>query len=125
MTAPVAINARAAVRSHIGGVERVARELTTHLPALRPDRYRVIAPRPGLAYGRGHAWEQLALPALTRGSRLILSPANFAPVASRRSVVFIHDVAPFLGEWYGAAYSRWHRLLAPAPRGIGRSLRHV
>ena len=113
MTEPVAINGRAAVRAEIGGVERVARELAVHLPALRPDRYRVVAPRPALAYGRGHAWEQLALPALSRGSRLILSPANFAPVASRRSVVFIHDVAPFLGEWYGPAYSHWHRVLAP------------
>jgi len=113
VTAPVAINARAAVREHIGGVERVARELATGLPALRPDRYRVIAPRPALAHGRGHAWEQLALPALARGSRLILSPANLAPVASARSVVFIHDVAPFLGEWYAPAYSRWHRLLLP------------
>ena len=33
MTAPVAINARAAVRREIGGVERVARELATRLPA--------------------------------------------------------------------------------------------
>ena len=113
MTAPVAINARAAVRTEIGGVERVARELAVHLPALRPERYHVIAPRPALAYGRGHAWEQLALPALARGSRLILSPANFAPVASGRSVVFIHDVAPFLGDWYSPTYSRWHRVLAP------------
>lgn len=113
MTAPVAINARAAVRSQIGGVERVARELARELPALNPGRYRVIAPRPALAHRRGHAWEQLALPALSRGSRVILSPANMAPVASRRSVVFIHDVAPFLGEWYAPAYSRWHRVLSP------------
>ena len=39
-TAPVAINARAAVRAEIGGVERLARELALRLPALRPDRYR-------------------------------------------------------------------------------------
>lgn len=113
MTEPVAINARAAVRQEIGGVERVARALAAELPALRPGRYRVIAPRPALAHGRGHLWEQAALPALARGSRLILSPANLAPVASRRSVVFIHDVAPFLGDWYTLGYSRWHRLLLP------------
>jgi len=113
MSAPVAINARAAVRREIGGVERLARELATGLPALRPERYRVLAPRPALAHGRGHLWEQLALPALARGSRLILSPANLAPVASRRSAVVIHDVAPFLGEWYSRGYSRWHRVLLP------------
>jgi len=25
----------------------------------------------------------------------------------------IHDVAPFLGEWYSRGYSRWHRVLLP------------
>jgi len=111
--APVAINARAAVRKEIGGVERCARELSAGLPALRPDRYRVIAPRPALAHGLGHAWEQLALPQLARQSRLLLSPANLAPLAGRRNVVIIYDVAPFLGDWYGGAYSRWHRALLP------------
>jgi glycosyltransferase involved in cell wall biosynthesis len=113
MSAPVAINARAAVRGEVGGVERVTREMARRLPALRPHRYRVIAPRPALAHRRGHAWEQLALPALARGSKLILSPANLAPVASARNVVMIQDVAPFMGDWYGTLYSRWHRLLLP------------
>jgi len=113
VSSPVAINARAAVRREIGGVERVARELALHLPRLRPDRYQVIAPRPSLAHRRGHAWEQVALPALARDSALILSPANLAPVASRRNVVMIQDVAPFLGDWYGPLYSRWHRALLP------------
>ncbi len=111
--APVAVNARAAVRDQIGGVERVAHELAVHLPRLRPDRYRVIAPRPSLAHRRGHAWEQLALPVLARGSRLLLSPANLAPLAGRRNVVMVQDVAPFIGDWYGSVYSRWHRALLP------------
>ena len=111
--APVAINARAAVRREIGGVERVARELVARLPALKPDRYRVIAPNPSLTGARGHAWEQFALPALARGSRMILSPANVAPVASNRSVVMIYDIAPFVGDWYSPAYARWHRALVP------------
>ena len=113
MSVPVAINGRAAMRSEIGGVERVARELAARLPALRPDRYRVIAPRPALAHRRGHAWEQLALPALAMGSDLVLSPANLAPAASTRNVVMIQDVAPFMGDWYGSLYSRWHRFLLP------------
>ena len=109
----MAINARAAVRPEIGGVERVARELVARLPALRPGRYRVIEPNPSLTGARGHAWEQLALPALARGSRLILSPANVAPVASRRNVVMIYDLAPFIGDWYSAVYARWHRAVVP------------
>jgi glycosyltransferase involved in cell wall biosynthesis len=113
MSTPVAINARAAVRREVGGVERAARELAARLPALRPGRYRVIAPRPALAHRRGQAWEQLALPALARGSELILSPANLAPAASARNVVMIQDVAPFLGDWYGSLYSRWHRFVLP------------
>lgn len=113
MRSPVAINARAAMRCEIGGVERVARELVARLPALRPDRYRVIAPRPALAHRRGQAWEQLALPALALGSELVLSPANLAPAVSARNVVMIQDVAPFLGDWYGSLYSRWHRFLLP------------
>ena len=111
---PVAINARAAVRAEIGGVERVARELAARLPALRPDRYRLVRPPAALAHRAGHAWEQAALPVLARGSRLILSPANLAPVASRRNVVVIHDAAALRHpEWYGGAYVRWQRALLP------------
>lgn len=113
MSAPVAINARAAVRKEVGGVERVARELSQRLPVLRPDRYRVIQPAPWLAHRRGQVWEQLALPALARGSELILSPANLAPLASRRNLIWIHDVAPLQADWYSAAYGRWHRALLP------------
>ena len=109
----VAINARAAVRREIGGVERVTRELAARLPRLRPDRYGVIAPRPALAHRRGHAWEQLALPMLARRHKLLLSPANLAPLAGARNVVMIQDVAPFLGDWYGSLYSRWHRAVLP------------
>jgi glycosyltransferase involved in cell wall biosynthesis len=108
--ASVAINGRAAVRVETGGVERVASELAARLPKLRPDRYRVVAPRPGLAHRRGHLWEQLALPLAARGARLILSPANTAPLASRRNVVYVHDLAPLREPaWFGRAYGAWHR----------------
>jgi glycosyltransferase involved in cell wall biosynthesis len=111
---PVAINARAGARRHVGGVERWAAELSARLPALRPGRYRVLRPPPRLAHRAGQAWEQLALPVAARGSRAILSPANLAPLASWRNVVVIHDFAPFRGpEWYGRAYGAWHRALLP------------
>lgn len=115
MTAPIAINARAAVRSEVGGVERVARELIARLPALAPDRYRVIAPPATLAHRAGHGWEQFALPLLARGSQVVFSPANTAPIAGRRNAVIVHDVAPLVEpQWYGRSYGAWHRALLRA-----------
>jgi glycosyltransferase involved in cell wall biosynthesis len=111
----VAINARAAVRREIGGVERLAREMADRLPRLNPERYRVIRPPARLAHRAGHAWEQAALPALARDSKLIYSPANLAPLASDgRNVVVIHDVAALRHpEWYGSFYVRYQRALLP------------
>ena len=42
--APVVIDARAAVRREIGGVERVTLEMAARLPLLCPDRYSVMRP---------------------------------------------------------------------------------
>jgi glycosyltransferase involved in cell wall biosynthesis len=113
-TAPVAINARAAVRAEIGGVERLTRELALRLPALRPDRYSVVRPARALAHRAGHLWEQAVLPAQTAGAELILSPANLAPVASRRNVVVIHDAAALRHpEAYSGAYVAYHRRILP------------
>src|SRR3954447_24175270 len=102
----VAINARAAVRTEIGGVERVAREMVARLPR---ERYRPLAPPRFL---NGQLWEQAVLP-LTK-AELIYSPANLAPVASRRNVVVIHDVAALRHpEWYSRPYVAWHKALLP------------
>jgi glycosyltransferase involved in cell wall biosynthesis len=112
-TPHVVINARAAVRTEIGGVERVAREMVARLPRLAPGRYRVVEPPPKFAHRAGHAWEQAVLP-FKRGD-LIYSPANLAPLASRRNVVVIHDVAALRHpEWYGRAYVAWQKALLPA-----------
>jgi glycosyltransferase involved in cell wall biosynthesis len=113
--APVAINARAAIRAEIGGVERLAREMAVRLPALRPDRYRVITPPRGFAHRAGHAWEQTVLPALAARCALVYSPANLAPVASRRNVLVIHDAAAFRHpEAYSPTYIAYQRRLLPA-----------
>ncbi len=112
--APVAINARAALRREIGGVERWARELSNRLPALNPGRYTVMRPPARLAHGAGQTWEQVVLPLAARGSELLLSPANMAPLAWRGNVVVIHDLAPFREpDWFGRAYGAWHRALIP------------
>ncbi len=120
---PVVVNARAAQRRELGGVERWARELTARLPRLRPERYRVLAPRAALAHRAGQAWEQAVLPLAGRHAELILSPANLAPLASRRNVVVIHDAAPLREPaWFGRAYGSWHRL---ALRRLARGARLI
>jgi glycosyltransferase involved in cell wall biosynthesis len=114
-TGRVAINARAAIRAEIGGVERLAREMARRLPALRPDRYQVVTPHRTLAHRAGHLWEQLALPLETARTRLIYSPANLAPVLSRRNVVVIHDAAALrYPDAYSRQYVAYQRRLLPA-----------
>jgi glycosyltransferase involved in cell wall biosynthesis len=114
---PIAIDARAAARPELGGVERWARELAARLPALRPGAYEVLRPPAALAHGAGHAWEQLVLPvrASRLGVRALLCPANLAPLAYRRSAVVIHDAAVLRHPgWYSRAYAAWQRLVLPA-----------
>jgi len=87
-------------------VERVAREMVARLPR---ERYRVAKPPPLMP---GQLWEQVVLP-LTK-AELIYSPANLAPVVSRRNVVVIHDVAALRHpEWYSKPYVAYHRAVLP------------
>jgi glycosyltransferase involved in cell wall biosynthesis len=110
----VAINARAAVRTEIGGVERLAREMARRLPVLRPDRYVVIRPAPALAHGGGHAWEQALLPWLAARCELIYSPANLAPVLGRRNALVIHDAAALrYPDAYSRGYVAYQRRMLP------------
>jgi glycosyltransferase involved in cell wall biosynthesis len=111
----VAINGRATVRGQIGGVERFAREMAARLPAMNPGRYRVITPPAPLAHRAGHVWEQTVLPATSRHQALLYSPANLAPVMSRRNVVVIHDAAALRHpEAYSAPYVAYQRRMLPA-----------
>ncbi|MEA2280683.1 MAG: hypothetical protein QOK21_1290 [Solirubrobacteraceae bacterium] len=113
---PALIDARAAVRPELGGVERWARELAVRLPALRPGGYAVIAPPAALVHRAGHAWEQLVLPARARRARAgaLLCPANLAPIAARRTVLVLHDAAALRHpDWYAPAYVAYHRALMP------------
>jgi glycosyltransferase involved in cell wall biosynthesis len=111
---PVLINGRAAARPQVSGVERWARELCERLPRLRPGFYEVAQPPRGLVHRAGHLWEQTVLPARARGAgaRLLLSPANSAPVAFGGNVIVIHDALALRHpEWYSPAYALWHRRL--------------
>jgi glycosyltransferase involved in cell wall biosynthesis len=110
------VNARAAARRQLSGVERWAVELAARLPALRPGAYSVARPPVALAYQAGQVWEQIALPLRARalGAPLILSPANLAPLAWPGNVVIVHDaVALAHPEWFTAPYAAYHRRVLP------------
>jgi glycosyltransferase involved in cell wall biosynthesis len=116
-----AIDARAAARPELGGVERWARELSARLPALGP--YRVLRPPRALAHRAGHAWEQAVLPLRARRAGVLVCPANLAPVAFPRCVVVLHDAAVLRHpEWYSGAYAAWQRRLLPV---LGRQALRV
>ena len=113
---PIVINARAAARPQITGVERWAREMARRLPQLEPERYRVLRPPPALSKRPGQAWEQLVLPAVAARHRAsaLYNPANLAPLAWPRNVVQIHDVVALRHpEWFSPAYVRWQRTMMP------------
>ncbi len=115
------IDARAAARPELGGVERWARELSTRLPALEPGRYAVAAPPAVFSHRLGHAWEQLVLPLQARRARWLLCPANLAPLAHPRTAVVIHDAAPLREpSWYSGIYARAQRALLPRIAGRAR-----
>jgi glycosyltransferase involved in cell wall biosynthesis len=111
----VGIDARAAARPELGGVERWARELARRLPALRPDGYTVLTPPSALVHRAGHAWEQVVLPVRAARMHALLCPANLAPLAYPRTVVVIHDAAPLRHPgWYSPTYARVQHALLPA-----------
>lgn len=114
---PILVNARAAARPELGGVERWARETATRLPALRPGAYEVVRPPAVLSHRAGQLWEQGWLPARAAAARaaLLFSPANLAPVAFPRNVVVIHDAAALrFPAFYSRAYVAWQRAVLPA-----------
>jgi glycosyltransferase involved in cell wall biosynthesis len=122
---PIVIDARAAHRPELGGVERWAREMARRLPRLRPGAYLVARPPRALVHRAGHLWEQGVLPtraALSRAS-LVYAPANVAPLAWPRNVVQLHDAAALRHPgWYSPLYVAWQRRLLPA---VVRRARHL
>lgn len=104
----IALNARAAARPELGGVERWARELAARLDA------EVLRPPAALSHRAGHLWEQALLPVLARRAEVLVNPANLAPLAFPRNVVVIHDAAVLREpSWYSRSYVAWQRFLLP------------
>ena len=81
---------------------------------------RILPAPPGR--GSDHLWEQFVLPLHARGRR-ILSVANTAPLACRRSVVWIHDLAPLVGpQWFSPTMQIYGRVALTAARRAERVL---
>lgn len=90
----------------VTGVQRFGEEITKRLATLMPNLL-LVAPRGKLRkhelgglevrqFGRlrGHSWEQLELAAYTHSHKaVLLSLANTGPVAIKRQVLVIHDLA--------------------------------
>jgi glycosyltransferase involved in cell wall biosynthesis len=109
---PIVLNARAATRERVTGVERWALEVIPRLVELAPDRYVVLAPRATRrSRAASQAWEQLILPlqAARLRASLVWSPANLAPWAWPRNVFVLHDAAVLREpDSYSSAYRVWH-----------------
>ncbi len=116
----------------VTGVQRYAREIARALDADRRMSglaLRVLTPAGsaidpelggvewrGVGPLRGHAWEQLTLPARCRGP--LLNLCNTAPAVKTDQVVCIHDANIFLQpESYSLAFRTLYRSLLPA---VGR-----
>lgn len=123
---PLVVNGRF-LRATPTGLHRVARSLVRALRAQGADIV-VLAPAgvvdplvdrttwapPGRL--GDHIWEQVLLPTLAR-DRPVLSLANTAPLAARRSVVMVHDLATLVGpQWFRPELRIYGRLSLLAAR---------
>ncbi len=133
---PLVVNARF-LTQNIVGVQRYALEVSKRLKGLRPDT-RFLTPKGVLhddladmlgaeVVGRlsGHAWEQLELPLLVRGARL-LSLCNTGPILYPRQVVTLHDASPFaVPEAYSGTFRSWYWVVFRGLKTTARGLTTV
>ena len=117
---PVVLNARV-LGSGVGGVRRVAVELSSALDLLCAERG--LAPLARLAPGRlPHVWEQAALPLAARG-RVVLGLGNQGPVFASNAITMIHDAQVFASPAsYPTAFRLWYRASLPL---LGRRHRRI
>ncbi|MFS0725638.1 glycosyltransferase family 4 protein [Paenibacillus sp. 1P07SE] len=142
MQQEIMINGRFLTQS-VTGVQRVAMEAVRMLDEMLESgeidrhhyRFTMLVP-PGdrqetalqhiriVEKGRlhGHLWEQLELPAHTRG-RLLVNLCGPAPLAKRRQIVTIHDAAIFANrENFSLLFRSWYRLLFTGFRVASRKV---
>lgn len=113
------LNARI-LQAPMTGVGRYLSEVLAAWPGEAPRR---IDPPRRAAHGlRGHAWEQLVLPARV-GRNLLWSPVHSGPLAIARQVVTVHDVVALdHPEWLNPGFARWYGFMLPR---LVRRARHV
>jgi glycosyltransferase involved in cell wall biosynthesis len=105
--AQVVVNGRFLAR-RVTGVERYGREILRYIGI----NCRVETTRK--QGWKGHAWEQLMLPAKLSQETLLWSPANTGPLLIRRQALTIHDLSPLEHpEWFRAGFAAWYRLFLP------------
>lgn len=113
----VVVNARCFDRP-LTGVERYAREVMARLNG----NIRVSRPPHRMSGWRGHLWEQLELPRVVNRD-LLWSPANTGPLAVRRQVITVHDLAVIdHPEWFEPKFAAWYRFLLPR---LARRVAHI
>lgn len=90
------------------GIQRYTHEILARMPEID-----TIRPGRSTAGVVGHLWEQAVLP-MRIGHRVLWSPCNTGPVAVRRQVVTVHDVAPFdVPAGFSASFRALYRLVLP------------
>lgn len=122
----VAINGRFLTQK-VTGVQRYARQITTHLIKAGID-LEILVPRRStldlpevfkpyvkrVGFMKGHAWEQFELPLKRDKTRVLLNFCNTAPVLDSNKYVIIHDLAFFENpKWFAFNFSAFYRFLIP------------
>jgi glycosyltransferase involved in cell wall biosynthesis/GT2 family glycosyltransferase len=126
MSANAAVNGRF-LTQNITGVQRYARNIVAEMDRM-PDVSRPVLLSPAgtdISFLRnmdsrakgplgGHAWEQIVLPAQSRGQRL-LNLCNTAPVAKNDQIVCIHDANVFIApDSYSRSFRTFYMAMQPA-----------
>lgn len=102
------------------GVGRYLSEVLAAWPGESPVR--IDPPSRAVRGFRGHAWEQLVLPARV-GRDLLWSPVHSGPLAVANQVVTVHDLVPLdHPEWLNRGFARWYGFMLPR---LVRRARHV
>jgi glycosyltransferase involved in cell wall biosynthesis len=90
------------------GIQRYTHEILARMPGIE-----TIRPGHSAAGVMGHLWEQAVLP-MRIGRRLLWSPCNTGPIAVRRQVVTVHDIAPFdVPAGFSASFRALYHLVLP------------
>jgi glycosyltransferase involved in cell wall biosynthesis len=107
----VVVNGRFLARP-VSGVERFAHNVSARLET--PTRVLTPSTAPVARGLLGHLWEQTVLPLRVPREAVLWNPCNYGPLAARRSVLTVHDVAPFdHPEWFGDGYRIWFTYAVP------------